>query len=348
MQKTILVVDADTSTQLVLFRLLAEAGYAVSSAAEGAEAVAKIEAECPGLILANVDLPGKSGVEICRYAKARERPIAVALLAPGVEPGPIEPADAVLGTPIDTTRVLETVRAILHGGDDEPADPAARILVVDDDVGMRRLMENILAREGHTPIVAGSGREGLAVFEAERPDLVLLDVQMPGMNGFEVLTKMRESRSDVPVIMVTAYGSEQVAADALRLGADDYVAKPLRVPHIAFRIQRNLEKARLRASQRRLNQQLRRTTLELVDRLQQVVEVNAAFRRTLHRVLGDLRERLETEGASRQALAILDRLRVVSQPGHDAAPHAAIAAAFGEADPSPTPGDPQPPAAGGP
>jgi DNA-binding response OmpR family regulator len=71
--------------------------------------------------------------------------------------------------------------------------------------------------------------------------------------------------------MVTAFGSEDVAADALRLGADDYMAKPLRIQNLCFRIQRNLEKARLRANQELLNRQLRETTLELTDRLQKAL-----------------------------------------------------------------------------
>jgi len=331
--ESILVVDRDTNTQLLLFRLFAEAGYAVTSASDGEEAVARIEAERPGLIVANVDVPGKSGVELCRYVKEGPEPIPVVLLAPGVAPEPIEPADAVVGLPIDAAKTIEAVRRLLKPGDALEAPPESKILVVDDDIAILDLLENILGNEGYAVRTAACGREGLGLLEREQADLVLLDVQMPGMSGFEVLTKIRESHNDVPVVMVTGYGSEDVAADALRLGADDYIAKPLRVRNLCFRIERTLEKARLRASQERLNQQLRRTTLELTERLREAHEANAAFRRVLSRVLGALRERL-AQGDAQDLIGLVDRLRAAAEAEAPASSCEDIVEALGETGPT--------------
>ena len=312
LQNTILVCDADSGTQVLLFRLLAEAGYGVTSASDGAAAIAKIESDPPALVLANVDLPGKNGVDLCRYVKERPQPIPVVLLAPGTAPEPIEPADAVVGLPIDPMKLLDAMRLLL-GGDTDTERPPARVLLVDDDVGILDLLKNLLGTEGYGVEATNCGREGLAAIERQLPDIVLLDVQMPGMTGFEVLAKIREGRPQLPVVMVTGHGSEDVAAEALRLGADDYIAKPLRIRNLCFRVERTLEKARLRAAQERLNQQLRQTTLELADRLSDLVEANSAFRSLLHRVLTDVRDRIERDGAAADTLELLDRLRTIAE-----------------------------------
>lgn len=331
MRNTILVLDRDSTNQLLLFRILGGAGYAVSSARDGAEAVARIETRPPGLIVANVNLPGKSGAEIAALVKARPNPIPIILVSPDAEPGRIPPADFVVGSPIDASRLLETVRELLSE-DKEGGAPADRILVIDDDLAILNLLENLLAGEGYEAVMAACGREGLVALQKDKPDLILLDVQMPGMSGFEVLTKIRELHSDVPVIMVTAYGSEDVAAEALRLGADDYIAKPLRVKNLCFRIQRNLEKARLRASQESLNEQLRQTTLELTGRLQEVIEANASFRSLLDRILDDVKGLLERGGSAAEAIELLARLRRIAQADYPSAAYAEIAEAFKKAN----------------
>jgi len=326
-QNTLLVCEAEQGTQLLLLRLLAEAGYAVVSASDGAEAIAKIEVDRPAMVIANVDLPGKGGVELCEYIQAQPEPVPVVLLAPGTAPEPIAPADGVLGLPIDPVKVVDLVRALLRA-DAEPRRPDESVLVIDDDVGILDLLKNLLGGEGYTVACAACGREGLEAIELAPPDIVLLDVQMPGMSGFEVLAKIREHRPNLPVVMVTGHGSEEVAADSLRLGADDYIAKPLRLRNLCFRVERTLEKARLRAAQQRLNQQLRQTTLELTDRLAQVVEANAGFRRLLHRVLTDIRERIEKGGEQDDTLELLDRVRSIAQADDPAASYEDIAKAL--------------------
>jgi len=325
---TILVLERDAATQLLLFRTLAGAGYGVITARDGAEGVAKIETGDPALVIADVDLAGKSGQEICQLVKSRPHPVPVILLSPAGDPGPIPPADSVIGTPMDTGKLLEVVGRLLGARPSQAPAPSSKILVIDDDLAILNLLETLLASEGYRVVVTASGREGLAALEREKPDLVLLDVQMPGMNGFEVLTKIREQDFDLPVIMVTAYGSEDVAADALRLGADDYIAKPLRVRNLCFRIQRNLEKARLGASQERLNEQLRQTTLELTDRLQDVIEANSAFRTLLDRILGDLRDDLARGGSVADAMDLLGRLREIAHAEFPTAAYEAIAEGF--------------------
>src|SRR5712691_1140694 len=99
------------------------------------------------------------------------------------------------------------------------------ILVVDDDRDIADIIGYSLRKEGHRPILAHSGEEALALAERSPPDLVVLDVMLPGLSGFEVCRKLRE-RGPVPVILLTARGEEADRVWGLDLGADDYITKP--------------------------------------------------------------------------------------------------------------------------
>jgi DNA-binding response OmpR family regulator len=99
------------------------------------------------------------------------------------------------------------------------------VLVVDDDSDIRGLVRELLERAGHDVLDAADGNDGLRLFYARQPDLVILDVSMPGLEGWDVLERIREL-SDVPVVMLTARAEELDKVRGLRAGADDYVTKP--------------------------------------------------------------------------------------------------------------------------
>jgi len=342
-QKTILVADSDTNMLLLLFRLFAEAGYVVTSASDGAEAIAKVEAERPDLIISSAGLPGKSGVELCRYVKERPDPIPVILLARGAEADALGAADAVAGIPIDAQKVLAAARGLLDAGEAEHVKTPDKLLVIDDDLGILNLLESLFRNEGYEVTTADCGREGLAAIDRQRPDLVLLDVQMPGMSGFEVLSKIRERHRDLPIIMVTGYGSEDVATQALRLGADDYLAKPLRIRNICFRIQSNLERAQLRASQARLNRQLRQTMLELTARVEKAHAANVAICRLVASILAVLGERLAGAGLDPGVVELAERARAAVGAGDPVAALEALARASAEQAAPQAPAPPEAP-----
>ena len=102
---------------------------------------------------------------------------------------------------------------------------ASRVLVIDDDDDIRGLVRTLLERGGSTVRDAPNGREGLREFHSWRPDLVILDVSMPELDGWTVLERIRDM-SDVPVMMLTARGDELERVRGLQAGADDYVVKP--------------------------------------------------------------------------------------------------------------------------
>src|ERR1039458_2129479 len=102
----------------------------------------------------------------------------------------------------------------------------ATILIVEDEPKMRRLLELNLGEEGWTTASAGGAAAGLELFCEESCVLVLTDFKLPGMNGLEFLKGIRQINSEVPVVMMTAYGSVETAVEAMRNGANNYVLKP--------------------------------------------------------------------------------------------------------------------------
>lgn len=110
-------------------------------------------------------------------------------------------------------------------------DPG-RILVVDDEAPVREVLSDYFVERGYAVFTAADGQEALAAFARERPDIVLLDVRMPGLDGVQVLKRFREADPDVAVIMVTANEDVALARETLSIGAFDYVAKPFDFEHL--------------------------------------------------------------------------------------------------------------------
>ena len=115
---------------------------------------------------------------------------------------------------------------------------SAKILVVDDTPLNVKMLADLLAFKGYQVVTAASGAEGLAKIESEHPDLVLLDVMMPGMNGYEVCQKIRANPSTgmLPVVMVTALDPGQERVKGIEAGADDFLAKPINQPELLARV----------------------------------------------------------------------------------------------------------------
>jgi two-component system KDP operon response regulator KdpE len=120
----------------------------------------------------------------------------------------------------------------------------ARILVVDDEPKLARALKAILAGHGFTPLVALTGENGLELLDSERPDLVLLDLYLPGIDGLDVCRAIRQERQlDVPIIILSAQSDEDAKVEALDLGADDYLTKPFGAKELLARIRAALRRA---------------------------------------------------------------------------------------------------------
>lgn len=118
-----------------------------------------------------------------------------------------------------------------------------KILIIDDDPVLIELIQYNLEAEGYDVSTARNGQEGIRLFFMNRPDLVILDLMMPKMNGYEVCKRIREM-AETPIIMLTAKGREEDVIRGLDLGADDYLTKPFRVGVLLARVRAVLRRAR--------------------------------------------------------------------------------------------------------
>jgi DNA-binding response OmpR family regulator len=125
-------------------------------------------------------------------------------------------------------------------------DRAPRILLVDDEQPIQTLLSFPLQRDGYEVVVAADGREALARFEEQRPDLVVLDVMLPRMDGLEVCKRLRARGETVPIIMLTAKSEEIDKVLGLELGADDYITKPFSMREFRSRVKAALRRSGMR------------------------------------------------------------------------------------------------------
>ena len=121
-----------------------------------------------------------------------------------------------------------------------------KILVIDDEPILRDSLEVALKTSGYETVTARTGEEGLELFQKEKPDLVLLDHWLPGINGDEVLRKIKERDLEIPVIVMTAQGSIELAVNSMKMGAFDFLIKPFELDQIEALIQKGLERIRLK------------------------------------------------------------------------------------------------------
>jgi two-component system nitrogen regulation response regulator NtrX len=127
-----------------------------------------------------------------------------------------------------------------------------RILVIDDEAAIRDSLRMILEYEGYGFVGAASGQEGLGIVQRERPDLVLLDIKMPGMDGMEALRKLRALDETLPVIMISGHGTTSTAVEAIKSGALDFLDKPLGSERVIVTLQNVLAQQQLRRENREL------------------------------------------------------------------------------------------------
>jgi nitrogen regulation protein NR(I) len=124
----------------------------------------------------------------------------------------------------------------------------SKILVIDDDEQLRKSFVKLIAEEGYSVKSASSGEAGLTLIQTEIPDLVVLDIRLPGMNGLKTFEIIHEMEPKLPVIIMTAYGTTETAIEATKMGAFDYILKPFDVPNMLTVISQALEAGRFMRS----------------------------------------------------------------------------------------------------
>ncbi len=131
-----------------------------------------------------------------------------------------------------------------------------RILVVDDEANARTALAELLREEGYAVETAADGFKAFAKFEETQPDLILTDLKMPGMDGIELLHKVRQAEPNFEVVVMTAFGAVESAIQAMRAGATDYLTKPLNLEELLIVLERALERRKLRSDAGEMRQRL--------------------------------------------------------------------------------------------
>jgi len=206
----ILIVDDEANARAALAEILKQEGYGVETAADGFKALAKLVEFEPDLVVTDLKMPGMDGVELLRKVKEldAETPVVLMTAFGAVETAVSamrEGAADYLTKPIDykqLTRVLNKYRLRLSCDRSQPG----HALIAEDDLATRSIFQRMLMKEGWTVAAAENGRIALECMEQQKPDLILLDLMMPEMDGFQFITELR-SRPDycsIPVVVVTA------------------------------------------------------------------------------------------------------------------------------------------------
>jgi len=185
--------------------------------------------------------------------------------------------------------------------------PTTSILVVDDEKGILNTLDRRLATWGFCVLTAANGRQAAALCKDGLPDVILTDLYMPEMNGFELIRTVRETRTDLPVIVMSGQGELRDAIEALRLGAWDYITKPIEEMSILrLAIERVLEKARLieenRAYRDHLEDMVARKSAELLAQQQVLLDKTVSLEKTNEALKHLLDQRVIEKSAIEQAM----------------------------------------------
>jgi len=199
----VLVIDDDADARLLLTKTLEKEGYRVATAGDGETGLRLARELAPAIITLDVMMPRMDGWAVLRRLKAdsalREIPVVMVTIVADKGMGYTLGADDYLTKPVDRELLFHVLRRFVPEG-------AGTILVVEDDADTRTVLRRTLERDGFAVFEAENGRQGLQAVEEARPDLVLLDLMMPVMDGFEFLERLRRDHSGLalPVIVLTA------------------------------------------------------------------------------------------------------------------------------------------------
>jgi signal transduction histidine kinase/uncharacterized protein (DUF302 family) len=272
--RRILVADDDPERLQALIARLQREGFDVLSAQDGLEALDQAREELPDAIILNLLLRRIDGLRVCEILKSNPATTNIpVLLMAGVHVDADEGKRALaagadrflsdlstlstgsgrdLGAGQD---LVQAVRTLLGAEPEMELRPV--LLAIDDDPDNRAFLTKAVSKQGFDVVTAPNATQARRQLDGRRPALIFLDVQMPEESGLSLLPQMLRDYPESVVVMMTAYGSEQVAAEALRGGADDYIAKPIDLHRLRELLERNLEKQRLRAERQSLVERLK-------------------------------------------------------------------------------------------
>lgn len=249
MASTLLIIDDNDMNRDLLARRLSQAYYEVIDVPSGKEALEVVKRRKVDLILLDILMPDMDGYEVLEHLKENpdSRTIPVIMLTAVHEMDSVVRcfelgADDYLTKPYNIpfvrSRIASCLRSTVSATSGQPSRPSAKILVVDDNSVNRDILQRRLEREGYYVDAAVNGRLALDMIDKVDYDLVLLDILMPEMDGYDVLRVLKESEKHkhIPVIMLTAVHEAESVRSCIDMGAADYLLKPYNTMLLKARI----------------------------------------------------------------------------------------------------------------
>lgn len=283
-KKIILIEDNPGCMKKMLDALEGEGDYDVEAATDGKAGLKLVKHSKPDLVVLELILPQLSGLRLISELKSDPhfRDFPVLALTPIMVSGSQDGegfrigcdkhfnADYVLSKPFDQDDFLDKVEEILFEDRPKRKTGKEKVLMVDDDPSIIRLLRSILEKGNYRAVEAADGKQGLEMIKSEKPDLVLLDLMMPEISGAEVLEIVKKEHPGLPVIIVTAHGSEDKAVALMKGGAIDYIKKPFDREEVLARVREGVKKARLISMENHFNARLAETTELLLAQMEKV------------------------------------------------------------------------------
>ncbi len=238
--KNILIVDDELEMRELLYDILTRKGYEVSTAPSGEEALSLMQKERPELIILDIKMPGMDGIQTLKKIRGFDDKVDVVMLT-SVATDELEKEAREIGASdflrkgLGVELFMKMIAKLLEKKEAIPeveGEQRGKILIVDDEPEICSLLSDFLAKKGFQVIVAISGQEAISLVKKEKPQLVLLDIKMPGMDGILTLKKIKEIDKEIGVIMITAVQDTELANQAINLGAYDYIAKPFNFEYL--------------------------------------------------------------------------------------------------------------------
>ena len=235
--KKIMVVDDEPTIRNILYRLLDQAGYKIITAPGGEMALDTLKKDRPDLIILDQKMPGLDGLATLKKIRTFDKNIAVVMLT-GHVTEELKSSAQRLGVDdflnkgqIPVNLFLKSIENVLRRKKAvarKSSVPGGRIMVVDDEDGVRKMLGSFLKRHNYEVREASSGEEALEILRSRsyRPDVILLDIQMPGLDGLATLKEIKKIDQDIGVVIMTGAKDKGLGLQAMEAGSYEYIMKP--------------------------------------------------------------------------------------------------------------------------
>jgi len=248
-KKTVLIVDDDRIIREQLARELKRNFFQTFLAADGKTALETFSKEEIEILLLDIKLPDMDGLEILETVKENKPDCEVIVITGfGTQEIAIQSLRRGAIDYIEKPIRMDELTTALGRAQEKLAEKEKlpyiikTVLVIDDEVVIVKLLETFLESQGYQTFRAHSGEEGLNIIENNKIDVVIADIRLDGISGLDVLEKVKADKPDCEVIIITGFGTQEIAIQALRRGAIDYIEKPIRMDELTTALRRAQEK----------------------------------------------------------------------------------------------------------